>query len=169
MFSLVGRSDVVTSIMELSATHSNCFLYCGTRRQCVLNRSTLGNGIPGMMFSLVGLTDTVMSIVELSAILPVYLNGFLHCGTLWRCILKHGTLRTGLACMVASLVGRSDVVTSIVELSATHSNCLVSRGIRRQCILNHSTLGNGIPGMMFSLVGLSDMIVSIVTFRHALE
>ena len=54
------------------------------------------------------------------------------------------------------------MVTSIVGLSAAHSNGCPHRGARRQCILNQSTLGNGILGMVFSLVGLTDMVVPIV-------
>ena len=61
----------------------------------------------------------VVSIVELSAI---HSNGFPHREVLWRCILKHDTLRTGLACMASSLVGVSDMVVSIVELSAMDSS-----------------------------------------------
>ena len=63
VFSIVELPDMVMSIVGLSATHSNCFLYRGALRQCILNQSTLGNGIPGIVFSLVGLTDIVVSTV----------------------------------------------------------------------------------------------------------
>ena len=49
-------------------------------------------------------------------------NDFLNRRTLWQCILNHDALSNGLACMVASLLGLSDMVVSIVELSAIDSS-----------------------------------------------
>ena len=111
--SLVGLSDMVDSIVELSGMDFSS--WCSTSWQLsgsVFSIVTLsGSGLPSIVFSLVGRSDVVMSIVELSA---THSNCFLYRGTRWQCILNNSTLGNGIPGMVSSLVGLTDMVVSIV-------------------------------------------------------